>query len=268
MYKQFWSRGRFTSARASGFALISVLWGIVLLSFIAIVVSQILTSSYKMDRAALQEVYLDAVADAALNRAAHQLIQSAATKKPVPFGKVTQWSFDGANVQMTIFPELGKVDLNQADGGVLKALFVAIGMERRQATQVSAMIVGRRPRAIEGGGRSPSSLFLSIAEVRHLPHMTDGMFERLSPAITVHSQKHVYDPALVFSEVLRSVRGIDGGPSATSEYRASRYAGNWIKGQAFQVLMDIEAEGRSQHRSAVIRIILSPHKPYWVLEQQ
>lgn len=268
MYKPFWIRGRPESPRARGFALISVLWAIVLLSFMAVVVSLILTNSYKMNRAALQKVHLDAVADAALNKVAHQLIQSAESKKPVPFGEVSRWSFDGANVQMTVFPELGKVDLNHAGGELLKALFVAIGMERRQATEVSAMIVGRRPRAIEGGGRSPSLPFLSISEARHFPHMTDRMFERLMPAITVHSQKHVYDPALVFSEVLRGVRGGNVGSIATSQYRASRYAGNWLKGQAFQVVLEIEAEGRNQHRSAIIRITLAPQKPYWVLEQQ
>lgn len=232
----------------------------------AIVVSLIMTSSYKMDRVALQDVYMDAVADAALNKVAYELIQSARTKTPVLYGEVSQWSFDGADVQTAVFPELGKVDINQAGQALLKALFVTGGMDQKQAVEVVTAITVRRPRANRDGLRSPSQPFLSIEEVRRLPHVSDAMFERLAPAITVHSQKHVYDPALVFSEVLTSVRGSKLTSSAPKPLRVSRYAGSWIKGQAFQVLIDIDAEGRRKHYSVIIRITLAPKKPYWVLE--
>lgn len=135
-----------------------------------------------------------------------------------PDGRAYPWRFAGAEVEVRVVDETGKVDLNQADAPLLANLVQAVGVERAPAEQLAAAIVDWRDAdsltQVGGGAEDPQyaaaglpygakdDLFESVAEVSQVLGMTPGLFALLQPHLTIYSGRGLPDANYAQAPVL------------------------------------------------------------------
>lgn len=193
-------------SRVRGAALLLVLWLIALLT--ALIGAFALTARIE----SLQGKVLSGGAEgqelarAGLEYALVRVADVEPTSRWLPDGRVHRWNFAGAELEIRIVDETGKVELNQADAVLLAALMQAVGTQREQAERVAAAIVDWRDSdvlsQVNGGAEDPEyasaglpygakdALFESVAEVEQVLGMTPELYAALEPYLTVHGGSH------------------------------------------------------------------------------
>ncbi len=137
-----------------------------------------------------------------------------------PDGRPYRWSFDGAEVEVRIVDETGKVDLNAADVGLLAALLRESAVEPARATQLAAAIADWRDAdsltqpaggaedadyAAAGlGYGAKDAQFETVAEVEQVLGMTPEIYARIEPSLTVFTGAPP-DPAYAQGPVLAAL---------------------------------------------------------------
>lgn len=187
--------------KQSGAALMLVLWLIALLA--ALVGAFALTARVE----ALQGRTLSAggraaeIARAGLEYALVRVADSDPVLHWRPDGRPYRWRFDGAELEIRIVDETGKVDLNTADVALLTALLRHSGVEPAQAARLAAAIADWRDTdpltQPSGGAEDPDyaaaglaygakdAPFETVAEVEQVLGMTPEIYARLEPSLTV-----------------------------------------------------------------------------------
>lgn len=186
-----------------GAALPLVLWLVVLM--VATVGAFALSSRVEMlqgktqaDGARAQEV-----ARAGIEYAMARLVDPRTGRRWAADGRPYRWSFDGAEVELRILDESGKVDINQADPALLAALLRTLGAEPSAAQQLAGAIADwRDPDSLlqpGGGAEDPAyaaagrahgakdAPFESVSELHQVLGMAPELFARLAPHLTVYS---------------------------------------------------------------------------------
>ena len=145
--------------REKGLALIAVLWGLVLLSVIALSVTTTSRTETRIAFNLAENAKARALAEAGVHRALMGLLKTAAEAtgaesaavpgrrpgfgRPPPEaaeggasepewradGTVYPWLLPGGEVRISLHDEGGKIDLNRAPDGLLQGLFVAVGLD-------------------------------------------------------------------------------------------------------------------------------------------
>lgn len=139
-------------------------------------------------------------------------------------GRQYQWTFDGVPVQVRIYDESGKVDLNQTDPQTLTNLLQAVGVEAAQARQLAGAVIDwRDPDALiqpGGGAEDPDyaeaglawgakdAPFESVAEVEQVLGWTPQIYAKLAPYLTIYGGRGRPDPAYAQGPVLTAL-GMD-----------------------------------------------------------
>ena len=213
--------------RASGAALLLVLWLIVLLS--ALVGAFALTAKTEalQGRVLYHGIVAEQAARAGLDYAVTRIEQTDPRLQWLPDGRDYRWRFADAGITVKIVDESGKVDLNQADAVLLGALFEAAGSDRDRASQVAGAILDwRDPDPLTqptGGAEDPDyasagrmygakdALFESVAEVEQVLGMTPALYARVAPYLTVYSGRAQPDTTFAPGMVLQAM-GLDAGP--------------------------------------------------------
>ena len=208
-----------------GFALLIVLWALVLL---ALIVTELGTSG-RMESKIARNLMANAQAEAAADGAVHQAIFHMAD------GSNQAWQPDGVPRRLTVGPvpvdlriedEAGKVNPNLADPALLQALLVVLGADRGHAQTIAQGIVdwrgGNQPdqqasvaqRYQAAGLRyQPSfSPFESVADVGLVLGMPPELAARLEPHLSVH-QIGIANPALADPIVARALAQLPGATS-------------------------------------------------------
>ncbi len=122
--------------RRSGVALVGVLWLLVLLSLIALSLSAGSRTELQLAGNARLAASARHVAEAGVNWGIWSLMQ-ANTSGWLADGSSRTLELDGISVEVALFDEQGKIDLNEADPELLVGLFESVGWPRRRR--------GRRP---------------------------------------------------------------------------------------------------------------------------
>ena len=212
--------------RERGFALLIVLWTVVLL---ALLVTQ-LTASGRAEaqlttnlRAAAT---VEAAADGALSEAVFHALDTSERHWRAD-GAVHVLRLGSATAEVRIDNEAGKINLNSAPPELLAALLHALGTPTATAATLSAAIAdwrfvdaqrggGAKAAAYRDAGRTygpPSAPFQSLQELGLVLGMTPDLLTRLLPHLTVfHDGEPAYlaaDP--VVRQALREATG--AGPS-------------------------------------------------------
>lgn len=208
-------------ARQQGAALVIVMWLVALLT--ALVGAYAATSriEYMQGRGLHGAVMAESAARAGLEYALVRLQARQPEFAWVPDGRPHRWDFAGAEVQVRIVDESGKVDLNAADAGLLGALFRAVGAEEGVADAVAAAIVDWRDNdeftQPMGGAEDPEyasaglpygakdAPFESVAEVEQVLGMERALFEAAAPHLTVFSGLAQPDQRFASGEVLQAL---------------------------------------------------------------
>lgn len=142
----------------------------------------------------------------------------------VPDGRGYAWRFAGSQVRVRMTDESGKVDLNQADAGLLTRLMLARGVAEELAPKLAAATLDWRDADSltqpQGGAEDPDyasagleygakdAPFESVAELQQVLGMTPAIFERLAPYLTLYSGRTLPDANFAEGPVLTAM-GLD-----------------------------------------------------------
>lgn len=206
-----------------GVALVIVLWMLALLTTIA----HSMTTSLRAEvQASMQQVAV-AEAEAAADSGVFVGLQHLAA----PATTEGRWQDDGvpheiavgnAIVVVTIVNEASRIDLNTAPESLLADLFRSIGLDDETALRLSATIADWRdtddlPRpagaekaeyAAAGNPFAPGNAkFGSIDELRSVAGVSEEIFRRVAPFVTVYSGSAAIDATTAPLEVLAALPG-------------------------------------------------------------
>ena len=141
-------RPPFPGYRQRGTALILVLWLIVLLTALVGGFALAARTEHLQGRVLVRGLVASGAARAGLEYAITRLAQPDARLQWRPDGRAYQWRYAGADVEVKIIDENGKLDLNQADAVLLAALLQGAGAEPEQAAHAS--LRGNRRHLVTG----------------------------------------------------------------------------------------------------------------------
>ena len=186
-----------------GIALVIVLWMLALLTVIANSMVFSLRSEVQVAGNHAASARAEAAADAGVFKAIRELTRPATdVQRWQGNGFAHDWIFDGVALRVTIMDEAGKIDINTAPETLLGSLFRSLGVDETLAGSLTDAIIDWRDpddlRRVSGAEREDyvaagkdhgpkNANFETIEELRLVLGMTDDLFRRAAPLITVHS---------------------------------------------------------------------------------
>jgi general secretion pathway protein K len=207
-----------------------------------------------------------------------------------------QLDYGEGTVSIRVYDEDAKVDLNAAPPELLAGLFSMVGLEPEQAETLADRIVdyrddddepgpnGAEDPDYEAAGRTQGAIdrpLLTETELLGVLGMSEALYRRLRPLVTVHSGAEGIDPTRASPDVLLSVPGIT--PEIVEAIRAAGPDGDPFETIDDETLFDLEiyfipsreimfevrAEARTAGggvfvREAVIELTLEPERPFLV----
>lgn len=210
---------------ARGAALLLVLWLVALLTALVGTFALLARTEGLQGRAVVGGAVGGSAARAGVEMA---LVRVAATDPRYqwrPDGRPYAWRFGEADLTVRIVDEDGKVDLNQADAGLLAALAQAVGIERGRAERIAGAVLDwRDPDPLTqpaGGAEDPDyagaelpygakdAEFESVAELLQVLGVEPEDYALLAPHLTVHTGRARPEPAWASAPVLTAL-GMDG----------------------------------------------------------
>ena len=248
-----------------GIAIVAALWAAAIFAVIVLSVMQIVRANASIGRGREGVAQLSAVADAAVNIASLSMLGPPATQPPVngvPFAV----PFAGHVVRVSVVDEAGKIDLNMASTATLNRLLLSAGLDNGAATQLAATINacrGTGSASDETARPGHSALFQSVEELQSVPGMTQDLYRRIAPLLTVYSQSTGIDPASSTLAVLNVFRATDASAEAAwrrleeqrTGSRAPEPSPGVAIGHAFTITASVEdATSTRVVRVAIIRL--------------
>jgi general secretion pathway protein K len=230
----------------TGIALLLVLWVIALLTIIAVGLTATQRTETSLAGNQVGTARFRALSDAAVNYALLNLMVqpmvASDAQGPVtdseqqddlwaPDGSAHVWSFAGQQMEIAIYNEASRIDLNQAPREQLVALFTAAGVPEEEVNAMADAIVDWRDpddlRSADGAEDSDyksSGLpygakdgpFDSVQELQQVMGVTPALYRVLEPALTVAAASPQVVPEFASPLVTAALQGI------TEEEAASR----------------------------------------------
>jgi len=272
--------------------IVSVLWGLALLGAAAVSLLAAGTVEYKLAHNALRTMTDDAIAEAAVARTVLGLLDARPERRWRADGVPQAFDLGGRRIVVVVQDELGRIDLNQADGTLLLGLLVSVGLDVAAAEALVDKILDWRdtsPMKRLNGAKAAeyraagydyqprNGPFQSVDELRLVMGMTPDIFARVEAAVTVYSGRPRFDPQVAPREALLALPATDAAQTAALMAARSQagaaLAGfgdplTALKGHAFTIVAQFQASDRVVTRKAAIRISGNPNQPYWVLNWQ
>jgi general secretion pathway protein K len=273
--------------RQRGIALVLVLWLLLLLAVIVANLRHEVRTERRLAATSLLRLDDRLIEDGAINRAILSLFHA---------GDPLRWRLDGTpltitllghDIEVRIWSESGKIDLNTAPPALLTSLFQSQGLDGADADMIAGRIidwrspgppVGPDPAAapyLEAGRayRPRHGPFRTVGELRLVLGMTDALQAALAPVVTVYSGAPNVDRQIAGDAVLQVLK--DSGDSLAESQLSARQAGNAAgndraitAGEAVTISARILGPGSHIARRAVLRITQDQREPYWVLDWQ
>jgi len=141
-----------------------------------------------------------------------------------PDGRLYRWQFDGAQVDIRIEDEAGKINLNLADSALLDAFLRALGETPEVAQQLAGAILDWRDAddaSPPGGGAERADYqaaglpygprnarFETLGELQRVLGMRPALFQAMRPMLTLHSRRARPDQRFARGPVLTAL-GLD-----------------------------------------------------------
>lgn len=269
-----------------GFALISVLWTLVLLTLLAGLALQTSRTSATLERNAWQRMQGEAAAETGFTRAVLSLFEPSPEKRWPTDGREMRMTANGLPVTVSIQDELGLIDLNTAPRELLAGLFASAGESRAAAETLANVVVDSRnqdtqvPETKNARGISPPRVsvrpipFRKREELLLLPGMSQRLFNKIESAITVHSRRPSIDPTVAPTQALmalpsatpetvaRTIRERQSASSTTSGLGAP------LTGRAFTINVAVTQNDGVFHLKRTIRLLPQGTPAYWILDHR
>ena len=265
--------GRRGARSEGGFALLLVLWSLVLLTLITTRLVAGGRSEVQLAGNLRAAAAAEMLADAAVHEAMFRFLQRGSTGW-VADGVARPLRLPGGAALVRIEDEAGRVSPNQAPEALLGALLRAVGADAGTARSVAAAMVDWRSMSVQSrpfGAKAaeyraagkdyapPQAPFRSVEEVGLVLGMTPELLRRVSPYLTVFYDGDP-DPALAAPVVLAALRAATG--------QAELGAGAQQGARTLDVRATAEADGGGRFvRRAVVRVgAAGGVRPYQVLD--
>jgi general secretion pathway protein K len=260
---------RRTTSGERGFALLIVLWTMVLLALVATRVA----ASGRTEAQVTANLRGAAVAGMAADAAVHEAIFHLLARGAGRWAPAGHWrvAFQGTKVAVEVEDLAGRVNVNAAPPDLLSALLDVLGVAPDQAASLAAAILdwrtpGQRPRPhgakapeYREAGRGyapPGAPFRDVGELGEVLGMTPALLARLRPHVTVWGGGDL-DPAFADPVVRAALEALGRGGAA--------------RGGTDEMLVAITAEatgpgGSRFARHAIVEIAPDPRgKPWRIL---
>jgi general secretion pathway protein K len=206
-----------------GLALVAVLWITMLLAVIAASFTSSARTEGQLARNMVENAKAEALADGAVYRAVSGLLAPDPEQAWRADGTPYHLSYGDGDVTIRIYDEDAKVDLNAAPPELLKGLLQLVGVEAEEAETLADRIVDYRdeddqpqPHGAEDpdylkAGRAAGAIDRPLAtttELLGVLGMSEALYRRLRPLVTVYSGAEGIDPTRASPEVLHAIPGM------------------------------------------------------------
>ncbi|MDX2159242.1 MAG: type II secretion system protein GspK [Hyphomicrobiaceae bacterium] len=223
------------SARGeAGFALVLVLWLIVVLSLQIAALNASVRDSVRLVDNAIASIRGETLRHAGLEWAVAHLLAADERQRWQADGSQRLLELDGAEVTATITDENGRININLADPVLLEGILLVTTRSRRDAETLSRRLVdwrsgSRRDAAAPtsfaesrasastpamgsaaGTSEPPSRPFLDTADLVRVPGFSEALVQRLRPFLTTATTSGRINPRSAPEEVLRALPGLTG----------------------------------------------------------
>lgn len=261
--------------RERGLALVVVLWGIAALSLIVAALLATATSAAHVSRNAWREFDLRTAADSGVQQTILALFNPDPSLQPAIDGSAGRFTVNGVALTVAVQDEAGLIDLNTSTRDQLRDYFKVNGADDPD-TLADRVIDWRTPKdttSLNGettqqyesrGYRPRLGPFQSVDELKLVAGMTDALFRRLAPGLTVYSHRADFDNRVAPREVLAVVPGMTG--VALDQTIAQRPRSSALAGHAYTIDATAEAGRTRVTRHAVVLLTGDPNRPYWLLD--
>jgi general secretion pathway protein K len=266
--------------------LISVLWGLAALTAISLSLLWNGSMSYGLARNGAEIASRQATIEAAVNRAVVALLDPQPDRRWRTDGVPQSFAFGGTSMQVSIQDELGKIDLNHAEGPVFAALLQSAGLDREAAARLAdKMLDWRSATSLKNlnGAKAPeydvrgltirprNGPFQSVDELLLVMDMTPDLFRRIEPALTVYAGHQFVDPKVAPREVLLAQPNatpdhVDSMLAARSGAAVAAAGGTSLGGRAFTIRVQLQTSDRNVAGEAAVRLTDNSAQPYWLLK--
>ena len=288
-------------ARQRGIALMLVIWVLTLLTLIAVS----LTASQRTENALTEShvvtARFHALAEAAIAYTAldfmvesHQVQDGSdeAESTWVPDGVPRTWQFDGVDLKVAVFNEASRLNLNLAGSQALASLLEVLGVEQGEAGTLAdaildwrdeddaALLNGAEDRDYKEAGRAigaKDAKLDSVEELRQVLGMSEGLYQRLLPEVTVDGDSATPEGSFASPAVLAATTGISleeaveqvAERNAREEAGADAQRGRDRGGPLYRVqVTQREPDGGGRRMEALIQLTPGQQPPYQVLWRQ
>ena len=207
-----------------GFALLVVLWAVVLLSLLATQLTAAGRTEVQLAANLKAAAAAEAAADGGILEAAFHLLDPAS--RWAADGRNHEVQAPGARIVLRIDNEAGKVNPNLAEPPLLQALMRHLDADQKSAEGIADAIAdwrypGAQPRPhgakapqYRAAGldyEPPGTPFSSVDEVGAVLGMTPALLDRMRPYLSVLTDTGP-DPAAAAPVVLQAIRDVSGPP--------------------------------------------------------
>ncbi len=210
-------------SKQEGVAFVFVLWVIALLTILLGSFAVLARTENLQARYLFYSTTARYAAEAGINLAVYKLRDTDLLTRWVADGRPYEYAFGETKLVIEITDDAGKIDLNTADGVLLKALFTSVGVQDDKADALSDAIQDWRDPddLVHGHGAEESEYkaaglsykpknapFDTVSEVQQVLGMDYEIYHKIEPAITIYSGRAATNPAYAPFEVLRALPGM------------------------------------------------------------
>lgn len=276
-----------------GWALVSVLWCVTILSAMAVSAQMLTQASAQMEQRFEERAKADAVLDAAVARAVIGISDQRVEKRWRVDGAPIDFRFQNNQIEIRIQDELSRIDLNAADGSMLNRLLLSAGVQNDTAQILTDRILDwRSPSGVQSGSVAKQAdyaaagkhyyirhgPFQSVSELQMVLGITPELFKKIEPALTVYTGRPAFDTQFAPEEVLRALylyepgkieeviskrqQNSDDGIGAPPGILSSAAT---LAGRAFTVTTKLYIGKHLYVRKAVVELTGDNKRPYFFL---
>lgn len=218
-----------------GIALVIVMWMLVLLTVMAAGYTATMRTETRLTVHQLHASQSRALAEAGVWLAVNDLLKPEPNRKWLEDGTAEDLDLFNGSVKLRIQDESGLIDLNTARTELLTGLFKSIALNDKDVSRIVDAILDWRDRdnlAHVNGAEdadyrqagyaygAKDGPFNSVDELRRVMGMTEAIYSKVKPALTVYSHLPGINPEFASREVLLAVPGID--PDTADQYLQDR----------------------------------------------
>lgn len=282
------------AAQEDGWALVSVLYVVAMLTLMAAAVQALLLTSAQLEQRVWDRAKIDAVLDAAVLRAVLGVGDARPNARWRVTGTEEHFVYAGTEVAIRIQDQLGLIDLNAADGSMLTRLLQSQDVSEEDAKTLTERILDWRGKATDDSkardvdyktsGRSYQprhGAFQSVAELQLVLGITPALYARLASALTVYSGHPSFEQTTAPEAVLRALY-LDKPEEVTRIVMQRQQAGDnllgsrtgtlsvtqGLAGRALSIDASAKVDGRTYKRHAVVILTDDAKRPYLTLAWQ